>query len=43
MPPVTAVHLDSSDLKVDLGNPTNASASIILLMHVCGVVGFGSV
>jgi len=40
---VTAVHLDSSDLKVGLGNPTTASASLILLMCVCGILGFGSV
>jgi hypothetical protein len=40
---VTAVYLDSSDLKVGLGNPTAASASLILLICVCGILGFGSV
>jgi hypothetical protein len=41
--PVTAVHSDRSDLKVGLGNLTTASASLILLMCVCGILGFGSV
>jgi hypothetical protein len=41
--PVTAVHLDSSDLNVGLSNPTTASESLILLMCVCGILGFGSV